>query len=607
MVFGGSAPGLAGAEFLQAHFDKVEVFAKELYGNLLKSNEFYRWLLQFDNPLIWRTLTGIGLIYFGVQKLLAENAGYLIQQNVGTLPTTLRRLAHLNQTTTMAHLVGINDEELNKLLPKDTSPNVILGDSGLTQQRADKPYIHPSWTSALFSAVGGKIAGGMSRLTEFIAAADLHEGACLEKIEAGQAGKVKVKTRKRDITSETEVTDVFLALGPWLRQELLPDGIELPPSKVELHSIINIDFSDGLIHAIASVCAWRLLDPDSRATTMALGLYTGKEEDIDDKKITAMVDNIKANILLQVKEYGKTGGLIQNDKLAYITPIQSKAVDNDSRIIMLGREGDETVDADGLKNFPPDQAMPGEKLSPKAQARNELRKKNILSHARGIIAPIDALLDAIQFLKEHQEIDSYNKIRKVVDESMILRSGFYHVTSGIDVTADNFTKYQPLLRKYYEWADDSLIERNKAMLQEAGIDPELVVDATYIGEGQQSMPLCRFKNPFAVYLINKKRSEKQDEKLIVTIPDADIPYIDVIEYNGARIAIVASLRGRGFMGGPGAAKFVSELLRQKRDGVFDPESEFGRFMRQFSLHRLEDPAIMEELIRERIFGGSGDI
>jgi len=150
-----------------------------------------------------------------------------------------------------------------------------------------------------------------------------------------------------------------------------------------------------------------------------------------------------------------------------------------------------------------------------------------------------------------------------------------------------------LIAGYYKTLDENdrlSRQKNAGRLQRAGFLPEVV--SSYF----------KFKNPFAVYSIDKSRHEGK-----ITIPDVDLPYLDTVRINGALVSIIGWLRGRGFMAGPGAARILYEKYSQIKEGNFDPESDFGSYMQQFSILRMYQPELMDRLIEEKMLGGTGDI
>ncbi|MBI3620303.1 hypothetical protein HY214_04140 [Candidatus Roizmanbacteria bacterium] len=607
LVGGGGPVGVSLARFLTGQYAQVDFVSREIGGNAKWSNEFWRLFLHLDDPGVWRVLVGLGMIFHSLPFVKEEATGYLIEKTGRNIDKARRSLAALNKP----EFNLLTADEKNYLCQlAEGAANIVLEGTDINDWRkGDYPYLHPEWEAGFYSSAGGKLYQAQERLES----PEGQKNAEITYIFPGRPGHLKVATRQNNQTVMLDTTDLVLALGPWIHDLGLPPEIRLPPGKTELHSIVNVDFSDKLIRTIAEVTALRYFDPQFHNNVAALGLVD-EQIPVSDENYEAVTASIEKNLRQQLISYAKNGPLIQNKNGAYITRSgptlktlfkQSGLTEEQFieegrwRRLMLGREGREEGD---LTKWPPHLSATEEK--------NDKRRDEILSYSHGIIPPLDALLLTIDFLKE-REASEWDEWKDTVKNSMRLQSGFYHVTSGIEVTKKNFIKYRPLLVRYLKRVSGFDLKRmtaNKKQLTEAGVDPERLIDISHVVPGKKPIPLYLFRYPFAVYLMDKGQNDGQSGEVIATIVDADLPYMDVLKVNdGALIAIVGWLRGRGYMAGPGAADLLAKKIHEIKTGKYNPESTFGRFMSNFSFDRLYNPELMDRLLHERVLGGSGDI
>ncbi|MEK7078777.1 MAG: hypothetical protein AAB929_01790 [Patescibacteria group bacterium] len=608
-VGGGGPAGISGAHFLSKNYgeESVHVLTKEKGGNALLSNEYFRLLLHADSPRIWQTIVGLGLIFYGLAHLETEATGYLLEKTDLQLGATSKLIKRLNDVS-FDFPLSADDSYLKKIIG-ESPPNVFLNKGNLDDMRDEKySYLSPMWNSALFSRPGGKLYLAQEKLDY----PNVQLDSEIAGITPSKEGYVKMSVRRGGELQIIEATDVFMALGPWIEQVNLPPEMKLPPGRTELHSIVNLNFTDKVIKYIAEATAMQALDPTLKNNVLQMGLID-QNISLTEENYEAIVSCIAKNIRKQLIDYSKNGPLIQNKEGAYITRTgateatlknQREISEEDFikegswRQIMLGREGNEQGD---LTKWPPHLVD--------AEGDNKRRGDAILQYSKNIIPPIDALLSAIEYVNMQKE-EEWKAIKNTFRENMKVQSGFYHVTCGIDVTRDNIEIYKPLLTQYHEqfsFLNDMERELRKDHLKNSGIEPETMIDVSYFGQKSVPIPLYEFKYPFAVLTMDTNRKNIEDDNLIVTIPDADLPYMDVSNINGALVAVIGWLRGRGYMGGPGAALLLVEKMRQMREGTFNPNSKFGQFMRNFAFDRLHHPELMENLLRERVLGGTGDI
>lgn len=608
----GSGPAGAGA----AHFfnpDMVLYTAGESSAG--QSNECWRHAFHPDNPAVWSRLVAETHQLLRLAEPDTEATNYLIQVHQDKLPQAQRQVERILTST---HLpVGM----------KFDHPPIILWDSNdLAAARSGKhSFIPQSWQNAI-NTVGGKIPDGMVRLDALIPETTERKNSRVKCIRAGEIGKLILDVESTAGNTKVNTEEAVIAIGPFIsgidwsqvalempyttpEDLLLPDKIELPPGKIQVQSLINLEFSDKLIDALVLLTVLRLTDDLERKDVLASGIITEKDlKDAgdDEDKIT---QRIKSNLVQFLLRYGMNGLLLQNlDKVymtrtnpVFATQAQSRKGFNFRnfvregtwRHVMIGRESHEEGD---MNEFPPS-GKPSDNRAEILRANNT-RRDHIINDAKGLMPPVDALVGALEFIKSGRADDlaSYN-FKDLFIRHMPVQSGFYHVTTGIEVDAENSAQYQKLLFKYHEPLNpDDKASRleNTRRLERAGIDPKMII---------RDRQLCKYKHPFAVWSIDN--TNKRTGKTI--IPDVDLPYMDTVRINGALVSVIGWLRGRGFMAGPGAARLLYEKHRLIKENKFDPEDDFGKYMQQFSIVRMYQPELMDRLLEEKILGGTGDI
>ena len=105
-------------------------------------------------------------------------------------------------------------------------------------------------------------------------------------ITPSKEGYVKMSVRRGGELQIIEATDVFMALSPWIEQVNLPPEMKLPPGRTELHSIVNLNFTDKVIKYIAEATAMQALDPTLKNNVLQMGLI--------DQNISLTEENYEA-------------------------------------------------------------------------------------------------------------------------------------------------------------------------------------------------------------------------------------------------------------------------------------------------------------------------
>lgn len=595
------------------------------------SNEHVRFVYHPDHPETWSDLVERSdeILRFGPPT---EMTGYLLQakpENTAALETLKNRLL----TYTPARNLQFSTPAVD----------IWNAETIAEARRGNYCFIPPNWETALFTS-GGKIWGGLDRLTDAYPLEQIRDGHVRRITNGHQNGLLILEVKNGDTLSTIQTKEAVIAVGPFISQvdlsevdigfpsKTLPEGLhlprktELPPGKVQIQSVINLDFSEELLIWISSITALRLMDPIQREQILKSVPIDPKTfggwDTLDQDKLDIIATDIKTYIEKELQAYGQNGPLLQNFDKVYVTRTNptyktqqaefpnmnyEKYIKEGSwRKIMLGKESDEPGD---LSVFPPHDPLHSDATGSIAK-KNLERRNRILKDSKGLMFVIDALIAARDLVESESSLlndilpQFLEDFKRLLDQSMPIQSGFYHLACGMDVKKESLGEFQPLMEKYIEildQADDTGTAGNRNRLKNAGIDADQMIDSPF----GPSKPLSEYKYPFAVWSIFQ--NHKSNIEGTYHIPDVDLPYMDVLEINGALVSVIGWLRGRGYMAGPGAARVLHDKYRLITNGEFDPESDFAKYMEQFSILRMYNPPLMDKLLEEKILGGSGDI